>query len=342
LDNYANLKITDFGHARIFSKGWDVFSPELVGSLYHVSPEQIFGVPYSGEKIDIWAIGVLLYRLVVGVPPFNSSDPNEFCESIKESRFFLPDSLSDDLKDILTKILHPEAEKRPTLDDILSHPWCQGTTKKPNLMRQKINLPSESEMDDCWDIMKDLFKTLNIHFIENDQPTSESNATSNKLLKCTFPLKDLKFKVEISRNHCPKHQHAPFFDFNLKRGESSQFKKTIDKIRVSFKQKCAELKNEKNGEDNKQQEKEKEQNYEDKEELEKDEEDKERDGDYEMYEKSNGIGNSLEVIENDKEKDKSDNSALENASEVFGKLGSMIQKLFHDSIDLRTKDKEKE
>jgi serine/threonine protein kinase len=40
--------------------GWDIFSTGMVGSLYHLSPEQLEGRCYSGEKIDIWAIGILL------------------------------------------------------------------------------------------------------------------------------------------------------------------------------------------------------------------------------------------------------------------------------------------
>jgi serine/threonine protein kinase len=60
LDDDGNLKITDFGHAGIFQEGWDMFSTSAVGSLAHLSPEQIRGNWYSGEKIDIWSIGIIL------------------------------------------------------------------------------------------------------------------------------------------------------------------------------------------------------------------------------------------------------------------------------------------
>eukprot|EP00817_Percolomonadidae_sp_ATCC50343_P004115 CAMPEP_0117424634 /NCGR_PEP_ID=MMETSP0758-20121206/5017_1 /TAXON_ID=63605 /ORGANISM="Percolomonas cosmopolitus, Strain AE-1 (ATCC 50343)" /LENGTH=223 /DNA_ID=CAMNT_0005208537 /DNA_START=663 /DNA_END=1331 /DNA_ORIENTATION=- len=54
LDNNGNLKITDFGQARMFSPGWDYFETSKVGSKYHLSPEQVRDVTYSGEKVDIW------------------------------------------------------------------------------------------------------------------------------------------------------------------------------------------------------------------------------------------------------------------------------------------------
>ncbi len=41
LDDNGNLKITDFGQAGIFPKGWDVFSTSMTGSLAHLSPEQL-------------------------------------------------------------------------------------------------------------------------------------------------------------------------------------------------------------------------------------------------------------------------------------------------------------
>ena len=36
-----NIKITDFGHAGIFSEGWDLFQTALVGGITHIAPEQV-------------------------------------------------------------------------------------------------------------------------------------------------------------------------------------------------------------------------------------------------------------------------------------------------------------
>jgi serine/threonine protein kinase len=118
LDNEGNLKITDFGHAGIFPKGWDIFSTSLVGSLWHLAPEQLAGSAYSGEKysslallydttygssataltnscrVDVWATGVVLFRMLAGRPPFSSENPQEFVEQLRAARYAVPEHLS--------------------------------------------------------------------------------------------------------------------------------------------------------------------------------------------------------------------------------------------------------
>jgi serine/threonine protein kinase len=59
----------------------------MVGSLWHMSPEQIQGKCYSGEKVDIWALGVILYRMLTGRPPFNAATGQEFVNSILKAKY---------------------------------------------------------------------------------------------------------------------------------------------------------------------------------------------------------------------------------------------------------------
>lgn len=54
LDNAGNMMITDFDHSGMFTPRWDMFSSAIVGSVFNISPEQIMGHFYNGEKIDFW------------------------------------------------------------------------------------------------------------------------------------------------------------------------------------------------------------------------------------------------------------------------------------------------
>jgi len=61
----AEPKMTCVRH--FLMQGWDVFQTMLVGSLSHLAPEQVLGTVYSGEKIDMWSVGVILYIMITGV-----------------------------------------------------------------------------------------------------------------------------------------------------------------------------------------------------------------------------------------------------------------------------------
>ena len=74
-DYDVDLKIVDFG---IFGSN-KVSSPEKsnAGSLKYMPPEVLIGFNESTPKIDIWAIGIMLYALMMGNFPFRSSNKDE-------------------------------------------------------------------------------------------------------------------------------------------------------------------------------------------------------------------------------------------------------------------------
>jgi serine/threonine protein kinase len=103
-------KVCDFGHAGISSQGWDMFSTGLVGSLFHITPEQLSNQCYSGEKIDIWALGVLLYRMLTGKPPFYTENMHEMAARIMKAEFPVPANMNPLAVDLLRRILKVDPE----------------------------------------------------------------------------------------------------------------------------------------------------------------------------------------------------------------------------------------
>jgi len=226
LDNNGNVKVADFGHAGIFSTGWDLFSTGMMGSLGHLSPEQIEGQCYSGEKIDIWALGVLLYRLVVGNPPFWSSDPKEFVDSIRNLKYEIPDHLSPEVINLLTKILRTEPEKRLPIDLIKLEPWCAGSKLQPTLLQERIYL--EPWVD--WEMVSSALSKVgqkHIHMLDHIPPPTEPLA--HALVKCLYPAKEVKFNIMFKVD--PERDDQTWIEFNLKQGESMDFYKIVNRIR---------------------------------------------------------------------------------------------------------------
>lgn len=225
LDDDGNLKITDFGHAGIFQEGWDMFSTAAVGSLAHLSPEQIQGNWYSGEKIDIWSCGIILYRLLTGNLPFFDPNPTVFVNKILKVDYTIPDFLSDDVKDLITKILREKSEDRVPLEEIEKHPWLQGESVKISLKSQQFPLDWGTNIDAVWKALESVSNQKNIHFHELPKNTKKhKNPYIVKYAHCTCPVKDLKFSVKYIADPVKKEHLLRFI---RKEGESWQYKKLV-------------------------------------------------------------------------------------------------------------------
>ena len=110
-----------------------------VGTPYYIAPEVIKG-DYT-EKCDIWSMGVILYVLISGAPPFYGPNDLAILDSVKKGRyeFDMPvwKTISGDCKDLISKMLLPE-EKRLNSQQVLDHPWLHKYAAKD----VKIELPS--------------------------------------------------------------------------------------------------------------------------------------------------------------------------------------------------------
>ena len=93
------------------------------GSPCYASPEMISGKPYNGIITDIWSCGIVLYCMLVGALPFDDEDIHVLYQQIREGKFYLPSTLSNEAIDLLKKLLIVEPDKRISISDIKKHPW---------------------------------------------------------------------------------------------------------------------------------------------------------------------------------------------------------------------------
>eukprot|EP01135_Chromosphaera_perkinsii_P009936 Nk52_evm29s1967 gene=Nk52_evmTU29s1967 len=89
----------------------------------YLSPEMLGAGPYSGKAADVWALGIVFYTLLVGRYPFSGETPEELFVKIAESPVVFPPGVSSEAKNLIRLMLCKCPEKRPTVDDILSHNW---------------------------------------------------------------------------------------------------------------------------------------------------------------------------------------------------------------------------
>lgn len=128
-ENEYSIKIIDFGTSEIFSKNK---AQVCVGTLLYMAPEMITHSEYN-KKYDMWSCGVILYLLLSGSLPFRGKSEEELCENIKNAPIKLDspafDSVSDDAKDLILKLLNRDMNLRISAEQALSHPFFKETTK---------------------------------------------------------------------------------------------------------------------------------------------------------------------------------------------------------------------
>ncbi|URE28691.1 calcium-dependent protein kinase [Musa troglodytarum] len=122
------LKATDFGLSVFFKQG-EVFR-DIVGSAYYIAPE-VLKRKY-GPEADIWSIGVMLYILLCGVPPFWAGIFNAILQGEID---FVSDpwpNISSGAKDLVKKMLNSDPNQRLTAFDVLNHPWIKEDGEAPD------------------------------------------------------------------------------------------------------------------------------------------------------------------------------------------------------------------
>ena len=100
----------------------DVYE-ETVGTPAFMPPEVCEPGPVEYKKADIWAVGVVLYCMVVGNVPFRGKDNFDVYNNIKQQPIELPGHLSAPLQDLLVDLLRKDPNRRISLEAIGKHPW---------------------------------------------------------------------------------------------------------------------------------------------------------------------------------------------------------------------------
>nr|XP_029514457.1 LOW QUALITY PROTEIN: serine/threonine-protein kinase DCLK3-like [Oncorhynchus nerka] len=128
-DGVSRLKLGDFGLAMVVTE--PIFT--VCGTPTYVAPEILSETGY-GLPVDLWALGVILYVLLCGFPPFRSRDRDqgELFQMIREAHltFLSPywDDISDGARGLVKALLQVDPTERLTAAQTLMHPWIQTTT----------------------------------------------------------------------------------------------------------------------------------------------------------------------------------------------------------------------
>ncbi|SAM03714.1 hypothetical protein [Absidia glauca] len=97
------------------------------GDAQYIPPELSSRCVYQCDKVDVWVLGISLYRMLVGRYPFHANDDRRLLEKMQHADFGIPTFLSADAKDLLRRMLAPDPS-RASLDLVVFHPWLKPYT----------------------------------------------------------------------------------------------------------------------------------------------------------------------------------------------------------------------
>ena len=186
LNKNLEVKIGDFGLAKQFAYMGEKIKHQG-GTLQYMAPEVVENSESSFE-VDIWAIGVIMYYLIIGKLPFRGSNQEETKEKIKKVDYtYQKDAIiSEAAKDLISQILVKDPIKRPSLRQILMHDFFKLGRAIPKLIPISF---------------KD--KEPSIEYIRNFMVDADKNGIVNKKitttnLKIQFPENKIVDNKEVN------------------------------------------------------------------------------------------------------------------------------------------------
>jgi serine/threonine protein kinase len=142
----SSKEIVDFGIAGLFAG----LRSEVTnaGSLYYMPPELLSKKNVvASPALDVWALGCILYSMVVGKLPFRGDNPDEIKKKIIKEKHSFPSEieLTPEVKDLIDRMLEKEPEKRASVYEISDHSWSNKRSFTPE-EKAKIKERQEAEL----------------------------------------------------------------------------------------------------------------------------------------------------------------------------------------------------
>jgi len=176
-------KIIDFGTAKIFEKNKK--EKDVVGSSYYIAPE-VLKQNYN-EKCDTWSVGVILYMMLVGRAPFDGKDDEEIICKINSADYNSNEPRlmkhSPEVRDLVSKLLQKDTDKRYSAKEAIAHPWFQkfgGRSLYSNFKREEI----EPYINNLFNYsFNSKIQQLVIAFLVHNLPSNDSSTIVLKLFR---------------------------------------------------------------------------------------------------------------------------------------------------------------
>jgi len=134
------VKLTDFGFAKVIEHR----TYTLCGTPEYIAPEVLLNKGH-GKPVDWWTLGILIYEMIVGYPPFVDEDPMGIYQKILSGKIVFPKMFDKSAKELVKKLLTADLGKRygnlkNGVGDIKNHKWFKDVSWE-QLLEKKLPAP---------------------------------------------------------------------------------------------------------------------------------------------------------------------------------------------------------
>jgi serine/threonine protein kinase len=179
------VKLGDFGWSSFVSNKEKRYT--FCGTPDYLAPEMIDQSLGHGNSVDIWAVGIMAFELIKGLPPFHAKSYEATLENIKRMKYKLDSDFSFKAKDFITRILKKNHQQRPSAKTLLQHPWLK------NLEITRIRLGDTKKFYNH--VKKQIYSKPKIVSMVKNRNIGED---FNKLLKKKpYVIQDAQKKVDV-------------------------------------------------------------------------------------------------------------------------------------------------
>lgn len=160
LDAQGNAMLTDFGLAKQFDE--NTRSNSMCGTLEYISPEILLGKGHD-KAADWWSVGILLYEMLTGKPPFVGGNRQKIQQKIIKDKIKLPAFLSSEAHSLLKGLLQKEPSKRlgsgsGGSEEIKCHKWFRSINwskledrkVQPSFLPEVAGKHCIANFEECW------------------------------------------------------------------------------------------------------------------------------------------------------------------------------------------------
>jgi len=141
LDDNGHVCLTDFGLSKDVEPTDKAHT--FCGTPEYLAPEIVTGAGHD-KAVDWWSLGILLYELTVGIPPFYSQNVNEMYNKIQHGVLRFPPFLSEPCKSLIVQLLNRDPKKRlgskDDVNDLKAHAFFKPLSFE-KLMKKEIDVP---------------------------------------------------------------------------------------------------------------------------------------------------------------------------------------------------------